>query len=96
MKIFLVTDNEKGRILTSNLFFLEGIFFMYDIQHCFICRPLDSTVSKDAKIEPMTVATTALAVRRPNHSARSHPQTQLDIDKRIEVFFQILCQVYRE
>jgi hypothetical protein len=27
-------------------------------------------VSEDAGIEPRTVATTALAVRRPNHSAR--------------------------
>jgi hypothetical protein len=32
-------------------------FFMYDIQHCFICRPSDSTVSEDAEIEPRTVAT---------------------------------------
>ncbi len=46
---------------------------MYDIQHCFICRSSDSTVSKDAGIEPRTVASTALAVRRSNHSARSHP-----------------------
>ncbi len=45
----------------------------YDIQHCFICRPSDSTVPTDAGIEPRTVATAALAVRRPNHSARSHP-----------------------
>jgi hypothetical protein len=29
---------------------------MYDIQHCFICRPSDSTVSEDAGIEPRTVA----------------------------------------
>jgi hypothetical protein len=54
-------------------------FFMYDIQHCFICRPSDSTVSEDAGIEPRTVATTALAVRRSNHSARSHPLTRLDL-----------------
>ncbi len=40
---------------------------MYDIQHCFICRPSDSTVSENAG----TVATTAL--QRSNHSARSHP-----------------------
>jgi hypothetical protein len=46
---------------------------MYDIQHCFICHPSDSTVSKDAGIETSTVATTALAARRSNHSARSHP-----------------------
>jgi hypothetical protein len=48
---------------------------MYDIQHCFICRPSDSTVSEDAGIEPMTVATTALVVGRSNHSARSHPHS---------------------
>jgi hypothetical protein len=47
---------------------------MYDIQHCFICRPTDSTVSEDAGIEPRTVATTALTVRCSNHSAKSHPQ----------------------
>jgi hypothetical protein len=46
---------------------------MYCIQHCFTCRPSDSTVSKDAGIEPRTVATSALAVRRSNHWARSHP-----------------------
>ncbi len=28
-----------------------GDYFMYFIQHCFICRPLDSTVSEDAGIE---------------------------------------------
>jgi hypothetical protein len=48
---------------------------MYDIQHCFICRTSDSTVAEDAGIEPRTVATTALAVRRSNQSARSHPST---------------------
>ncbi len=54
-------------------------FFMYDIQHCFICRPSESTVPEDAGIEPRTVATTALAVRRSNHSARSHPQIQFHV-----------------
>jgi hypothetical protein len=29
--------------------------------------------SEDAGIEPRTVATSAMAVRRSNHSARSHP-----------------------
>jgi hypothetical protein len=46
---------------------------MYCIQHCFICRPSDSTVSEDAGIESRTVATTALTVRRSNHSAESDP-----------------------
>jgi hypothetical protein len=55
--------------------FFRGIFysFSYNIQHCFICRPSDSTVPTDAGIEPRTVATCALAVRRSNHYARSHP-----------------------
>ncbi len=59
--------------------FLDFFFFMYDIQHCFFYRPSDSTVSKDAVIEPRTVETTASAVRRSNHSARSHPQARLDL-----------------
>ncbi len=42
-------------------------------QHCFICRPSDSSVSEDAGIEPMTVPTIAMAVRCCNLSARSHP-----------------------
>ncbi len=48
---------------------------MYDIQNCFICRPSDSTVSEDAWIEPRAAVTTALAVRRSNRSARSHPHS---------------------
>ncbi len=54
--------------------FKGGFFriFHYFIQFCFICRSSDSTVSKDAGIEPRTVTTVALAVRRFNHSARSH------------------------
>ncbi len=45
---------------------------MYCIQHCFVCRPSDSTVSEDAGIKPKIVATMELAVRRSNHSAKSH------------------------
>ncbi len=40
------------------------IFFLCTIFNYFIRRPSDSTVSEDAGIEPRTVATTALAVRR--------------------------------
>ncbi len=48
---------------------------MYVIQHCFICRPSDSTVSEEAGIEPCrTVAALAMTARRSDHSARSHPQ----------------------
>ncbi len=55
--------------------FFRGIFFllMYVIQHCFIFRPSDSTVSEDAGIEPRTVATLVWTARRSNHLARSHP-----------------------
>ncbi len=49
-------------------------FFMYDIQHCFICRPSNSTVSEDAVIERRIVATLALTARRSNQSAISYPQ----------------------
>jgi hypothetical protein len=44
-------------------------FYMYVIQHCFICRPSDSTVSEDYGIEPRTVATLALTARRSKPSA---------------------------
>jgi hypothetical protein len=50
---------------------------MFYIQHCFICRLSDYNVSEDAGIEPRTVSTSALAVRRSIHSARPHPQTTL-------------------
>jgi hypothetical protein len=50
------------------------------IQHCSICRPSGSTLSEDAGIEPRTVATLALEVRRSkpwldliHNSARTHP-----------------------
>ena len=54
--------------INPNGFAVRGIFLdffsMYCIQHCFICRPSDSAVSEDAGIEPRTVATSDLAVRR--------------------------------
>ncbi len=50
----------KLLIYLKNLVFV----FSYHIQHCFIYRPSDSTGSN---IEPRTVATGALAVRRSNH-----------------------------
>jgi hypothetical protein len=55
----LTRQEYKGKIYVKNIgFFL----FMYDIQHCFICRPSDSTVSEDAGIGPRTVATTAIFI----------------------------------
>ncbi len=60
----------------GDFFFWGGgvlVILQYFIEHCFICRPSDSTVSVDAGIEARTVATPALAVRRSIQSARSHP-----------------------
>ena len=54
----------KNRRVTPNR---EEILSKYCMQHCFICRPSDSTVSEDAGIEPRTVATSAMAVRRSNY-----------------------------
>ncbi len=58
---------QKGEQLKDE--YSKGGFFwiflsMYVIQHGFICRPSDSTVSEDAGIEPRTVATLALTARR--------------------------------
>ncbi len=64
----------------------RGIFLcMYFIQHCFICRPSDSTVSEDAGIEPRTVATSALAVRRSCHLATSHPHSASSYPLRLDL-----------
>ncbi len=69
------------KVRTGKGDFWVFFLFMFDIQHCFICRPADSTVSVDAGIEPRAVAITALAVRALttrldliHFSARSHPQ----------------------
>jgi hypothetical protein len=58
----------KKKFFFLNIFLGDFFLFcLYNIQHCFICRPSDSTVPTDAGIEPRTVATGALAVRRSNH-----------------------------
>ncbi len=48
------------------------IFFFVLYSTLFHLPPFISTVSEDAGIEPRTVATSALAVRRSTHSVRSH------------------------
>ncbi len=50
-----VWQERGGRGLAWSRIFL-CFFLFYVIQHCFICRPLDSTVSEDLGIEPTTVA----------------------------------------
>ncbi len=60
------------------------MFFLYFIHNCFICRPSDSTVPEDARIEPRTVATWVLDVRRCNHSTRSHPENSINEKLRLD------------
>ncbi len=75
LNFFFFFFSSKGGLL----YFFS--FFLNVIQHCFICLPSDSTVSKDAGIEPKTFATLALTARRSIttrlldfiHSARSQP-----------------------
>ncbi len=75
-KISLKTSLYLSQFSKSRRFYIAKytgeffkIFLMYIIQHFLICRLSDSTVSEDAAIEPRTIATLALPVRRSNHSA---------------------------
>ncbi len=69
----------------------------YNIQHCFICRPSDSTVPTDAEIKSRTVATCALAVRRSNHQARSHPQLgQISSATRLDLIRKLLLYCFSQ
>jgi hypothetical protein len=52
----------------STTLFLR-MFFLYFVQHCFICHPSDSAASGDAGIAPRTFGTLLLAARRSKHSA---------------------------
>ncbi len=52
--------------------------------YCFISSLSDSTVQEDARIESRAVAISALAVRRSNYSALSHPL----------VLIELLCSVW--
>jgi hypothetical protein len=65
---YLVWEIE-GKVANFFIYFFGGFFLFFScyIQHCFICRPSDYTVPTDAGIEPRTVATGALTVRRSNH-----------------------------
>jgi len=55
------------------------LYFSFYIRYSTLLHlpPLIFNVSEDAGIEPRTVATTALAIRRSNHSARSHENVKL-------------------
>ncbi len=85
-KFFKFLRNKWAKRITTFRKLTVGfvkIFYMYFIQHCFICRPSDSTVSEDAGIEPMTVAQRhwRSEARSHPHSARPHPFESCYINK---------------
>ncbi len=49
-----VQDNWLNSFFLNIFFGMIFYSFSYNIQHCFICRPSDSTVPTDAGIEPRT------------------------------------------
>jgi hypothetical protein len=63
-RIFTRLLVQNNSILTGGFFGFFVLYVLYCIKHS---RPSDSTVSEDAGIEPRTVATSALAVKRSNH-----------------------------
>jgi hypothetical protein len=75
-EVFMLWRSTFKKIILKNMVNEDfyGLFvFMYVIQHCFICRHSDSTVSEDAGIAPKNVATLTVTARRSNHLARSNP-----------------------
>ncbi len=74
LKVFKGKRHEMYVFLEVKKFRVFWIFlFMYVLQHCFICRPSNSTVSEDGGTEPKAVAT-VITARRFNQSAKSHQQ----------------------
>jgi len=61
-------------LFIKKMIFWFFLYFIYIIQHYFICRPSDSVVSA----EPRAVATIDLAARHYNLSTKSHPLTGYD------------------
>ncbi len=65
VNVYILASTSVPFILTTvqvpNLALTHNKWITVCIQHCFICRPSDSTVSNDAGIESRTVATLALA-----------------------------------
>jgi hypothetical protein len=69
--------NTVGYYLSKCLFFIRGIFLFFSMYILYSkllhLPPFRFRCVGGCWIEPRTVATLALAVRRSNHSTRSHP-----------------------
>ncbi len=75
---------ENKCVLTCGKLIYRGNFYILKLLYSTLLRlpPLRCTESEDAGIEPRNVATLALAVSRPNHSPRFHPQSLVIIHTR--------------
>jgi len=82
--------------------FFRGIMVIAPNLFCGICSELDlvpNPMPEDAGIEPSTVATLAMAVRRTDHSARSHLQSARShpqVEKLIKSFKGFLLQCFQK
>ncbi len=72
-------ENLQAFIGKARKFIQKGGIFLLLYSTLLHLPPQDSTVSEDAGIAPRTAATSALAVRRSNRSARSHQNLSLHI-----------------
>ncbi len=86
-----VTSSIQILYLKGEDFFGFFPFFMYDFQHCFICRPQIPLCRRMLGSNPRQLRLYGMAVRRSNHSARSHPNIKyLNINRErwvIQPFF---------
>jgi hypothetical protein len=94
----LVTVLSVYALIVFNIIFTRGIFGIFQtfIKPCFFCHPTESSVLEEVWIEPRTVATLALEVKRFSHSARSHP-TFVDayLLTKLKVNILVACIFYK-
>jgi len=68
-----VSEPHKSQCGSGSNIFKQGDFLGFACISCTIFNTASSTVPADAGFEPRAVAKLALAARRSNHQARSHP-----------------------
>ncbi len=60
-------------------------FFKYFLEHCFLCRPAVPLCRRKLELSPVTFT---FSVGRSDRSARSHPQSRLDL---IHTQLDLIC-----
>jgi hypothetical protein len=69
----LLPRHYEGNFLSYSVFTASLAYFICFIQDCLIYKPSDSTVPKDAVIEPRTDLKFTRKIRSFNHKATSDP-----------------------